>query len=76
MKNKSQFSTKNQSFLEKDIFLFDLSYLFKIVAISIATTLIMIIVWQIAKLKYQPSENLSAKETSKTSLLKLQLIVI
>jgi beta-lactamase class A len=70
MKNKSQFSTKNQSYLEKDLCLFDLSYLFKIGAISILTTLIMIGIWQIAKLKHQPPENLSTKEISKNIITK------
>ncbi|MGL6339240.1 MAG: serine hydrolase [Waterburya sp.] len=73
MKNKSQFSTKNQSYLEKDLFLFDLSYLFKIGSISILTTLIMIGAWQIAKLKHQPAKNLSAKEISKKIITKISI---
>ncbi|MBW4533123.1 MAG: class A beta-lactamase-related serine hydrolase [Pleurocapsa minor HA4230-MV1] len=70
MKNKSQFSTKNQSYLEKDLCLFDLFYLFKIGSISILTTLIMIGIWQIAKLNHQPPGNLSAKEISKNIITK------
>lgn len=73
MKNESQFSRKNQSFLEKDLCLFDLSYLFKIGSISILTTLIIIGVWQIAKLKHKPPENLSAKEISKNIITKTSI---
>ena len=73
MKNKSQFPIKNQSYLEKDIFLFDLSYLLKIGSISVLTTLIMISVWQVAKLKHQPPENLSAKEISKNIITKTSI---
>lgn len=73
MKNKSQFPIKNQSHLEKDLCLFDLSYLLKIGSISILTTLIMISVWQIAKLKHQPLENLSAKEISKNIITKTSI---
>jgi beta-lactamase class A len=73
MKNKSQFPIKNQSHLEKDIFLFDISYLLKIGSISIVTTLIMISVWQIAKIKHQPPVNLSAKEISKNIITKTSI---
>lgn len=71
MNNKSQFSTRNQSYLEKDLFLFDLSYLFKIGSISIITTLIMIGVWQIAKLKHQSPESLTTKKISKNIITKI-----
>jgi beta-lactamase class A len=57
MKKRSQLSTKNFNFFEKDIVIFDTSYLLKIISISIITTLILIIFWQFTKLISQQQLN-------------------
>jgi beta-lactamase class A len=62
MKKRSQLSAqnlKNHKFFDKDIVIFDTFYLFRIISISIITTLILIIYWQFIKLISQQKLNIN-----------------
>lgn len=75
MKKRSQLSAqnlKNHKIFEKNIVIFDTSYLLRIISISIITTLILIIFWQFTKLISQQQLNTknqvkSTKTTIKSS---------
>ena len=73
MKNRSQFSLKSFKFtsnhldiFKKDICLFDLAYLLRILCTSTITTLILITVWQVAEPPQQPPEKLAEKVSGNT----------
>ncbi len=56
MKKRSQLSTQNQKnykVFEKDLILFDTSYLLRIISISIVTTLTLVVSWQLAQKSQQ-----------------------